>query len=237
MDTIFTIAALVGGTVLAFQFVLMLFGVGDHGGDVSGIDHGDLSLGGDVSHAHHIAGDLTGGEIATEQGAWHDAADVDLGHPDATWFYEMLSLRTLSAAATFFGLAGRTALVYGYTPLQAFVAASLSGAAALYGVYWLFKQVYRLQNSGNENVRNAIGVSATVYVPIAGKRAGTGKVTFRMQNRLVEYLAVTDDEERLKTGEKVVVVAVVNSETVRVTKEHAFASEAATSEAKVTSSV
>ena len=31
MDTIFTITALIGGTVLAFQFVLMLMGLGDDG--------------------------------------------------------------------------------------------------------------------------------------------------------------------------------------------------------------
>jgi hypothetical protein len=230
MDIVFTIAAVIGGTVLIFQFVLMLLGLGgDGGGELGGADAGDVSM--------DAAGDVTGGEITSEHGAWHDAADVDLGHPDATWFYEMLSLRTLSAAITFFGLTGKTALAYGYSQTQAFVAASLAGAAALYAVYWLFKQVYKLQNSGNENVRNAIGALATVYVPIAGKRAGTGKVTFRMQNRLVEYLAVTDDEDRLRTGEKVLVVAVVNSETVRVSKAHVPESEVPTSVTNVTSNV
>ncbi len=48
---------------------------------------------------------------------------------------------------------------------------------------------------------------AVVYVPIPGKRAGAGKVTFRLQNRLVEYQAVTEDDTRLTTGEKVIVVA------------------------------
>jgi hypothetical protein len=237
MNTIFTVAALIGGTVLVFQFVLMLLGLGEHGGDVAGGDIGHAPMGGDVGgHFDHAGGDLTGGEVTSDHGAWHEAADVDLGHPDATWFFEMLSLRTLSAATTFFGLAGKTALAYGYSPLQAIVVAGVAGGAALYGVYWLFKQVYRLQNSGNENVRNAIGAPATVYVPIAGKRAGTGKVTFRMQNRLVEYLAVTDDDERLRTGEKVVVVAVVNSETVCVTRDQDAAPEAPTSATNVTSS-
>lgn len=239
MDTVFTIAALIGGTVLVFQFVLMLLGVGNDGGDLSGADGGDFSghahVGGDMSG--HVGGDVSGGEVTSDHGIWHDAADVDLGHPDATWFYEMLSLRTLSAAVTFFGLAGKSALAYDYSPLQALIVASVMGAGALYGVYWLFKQVYKLQNSGNENVRNSIGASATVYVPIAGKRSGTGKVTFRMQNRLVEYQAVTDDEERLRTGEKVVVVAVVNSDTVRVTREQASASEESMPTTSVTSQV
>ncbi len=203
LDTLFTFAALVGGTVLLFQFALMLLGFGDDGGDLAGADGGDLSAGGDVT-----AGDP----------AWHEAADADLGHPGAPWFYEMLSLRTLSAAVTFFGLAGKTTMAYGYSPLGSFVLATIAGLAAMYIVYWLFKQVYKLQHTGTENIRNAIGRPATVYVPIPGNRAGAGKVTFRMQNRLVEYQAVTEDENRLATGEKVVVVAIVNSDTVRVAR-------------------
>jgi hypothetical protein len=124
----------------------------------------------------------------------------------------------LSAAVTFFGLAGKTTLAYGYSPLGSLVLATLAGLAAMYIVYWLFKQVYKLQHTGTENIRNALGSAAVVYVPIPGKRAGAGKVTFRLQNRLVEYQAVTEDENRLATGEKVVVVAIVNSDTVRVAR-------------------
>jgi hypothetical protein len=39
-----------------------------------------------------------------------------------------------------------------------------------------------------------------------------------LQNRHVEYLAVTDDDTRLATGEKVVVVAVVGADTVQVAR-------------------
>ena len=212
MDTVFTLAALIGGTVLVFQFVLMLLGFGDDSGDLAGADGTDVSAGGD------IGGDLAGGGIAGDQPTWNEAADADLGHPGAAWFYEVLSLRTLSAAVTFFGLAGKTTMAYGYSPLGSFVLATIAGVAAMYIVYWLFKQVYKLQHAGTENIRNAIGAAAVVYVPIPGKRAGAGKVTFRLQNRLVEYQAVTEDEGRLATGEKVVVVAIVNSDTVRVTR-------------------
>jgi hypothetical protein len=97
--------------------------------------------------------------------------------------------------------------------------ATLAGAAAMYAVYWLFKQVFRLQHAGNENIRNAIGQPATVYVPIPGQRNGKGKVTFRLQNRLVEYQAVTEDEAKLATGENVIIVGIVNPGTVRVARE------------------
>jgi hypothetical protein len=226
MDSTFTLAALIGGTALVFQFVLMLFGFGDDGADVAGAEGADLSSGAEF-------GDM---EITADHPTWNEAADADLGHPGAPWFYEMLSLRSLSAAATFFGLAGKTLLAFGYSNTQAFVFSSLTGLAAMYAVYWLFKQVYRLQHAGNENVRRAIGHPATVYVPIPAKRGGAGKVTFRLQDRLVEYQAVTGDDQRLKTGEKVVVIDVVNSDTVCVARATASPADATSNMQDIASS-
>jgi hypothetical protein len=193
LSATFTIALLVGGTALVVQFVLMLLGLGE--GDELSVDGSPDAL------------------------ANTDLANADAGDAGGHWFYEMLSLRTLSAALAFFGLTGKTMLAYGIAELPTFVISTLVGIGALYAVYWLFKQVYRLQNSGTENIRNSIGLPATVYVPIPANRGGTGKVTFKMQNRLVEYQAVTEDGERLATGAKVVVVEVVNSDTVRVRRD------------------
>jgi hypothetical protein len=247
MDMVFTIVALVGGTALAFQFVLMLLGLGSDG-DLSGADGGHAHFGGaDAGHGHfggadaghsHVGGaDVSGADIAGDHSTWNEAADADLGHPGAHWFYEVISLRTLSAAATFFGLAGMTSKAFGYTSLQSFVVATIAGLAAMYAVYWLFLQVYKLQHTGTENIRNAVGAAAVVYVPIPGKRSGAGKVTFRLQNRLVEYQAVTDDDARLATGEKVIVVAVVNSDTVRVVRAEQVVEDTVTPVTKVPSTV
>jgi hypothetical protein len=212
LDTVFTLAALVGGTVLVVQFFMMLLGMTHHGADFGSAHGADFGSGGDF--AHTASGDMSAGH-----GSWDHSADASAAHHSVgSWFYEMLSIRTLSAAVTFFGLAGNTALAYDYSPLGSFVVATLAGLAAMYIVYWLFKQVYKLQHTGTENIRNAIGASAVVYVPIPGKRAGAGKVTFRLQNRNVEYQAVTEDENRLATGEKVVVVGIVNFDTVRVAR-------------------
>ena len=219
LDTTFTLAALIGGSVLLFQFVQMLLGLGHHGGDLSGAHGADFSGGGDVGGDHFGGDHGTGAHTAAGDTGWDHSADGTAAHHTVgSWFYEVLSIRTLSAAMTFFGLAGKTTIAYGYSLFESFVLATLVGLAAMYVVYWLFKQVYRLQHTGTENIRNAIGAAAVVYVPIPGKRAGAGKVTFRLQNRLVEYQAVTEDEGRLATGEKVTVVAIVNSDTVRVAR-------------------
>jgi hypothetical protein len=191
---------------------MMLFGLGHHGADLTG------AHGADFSGHGHFGGGHFGQTDVSHDASWHDSSAGQVQHAHGYWFYEIISLRTLSAAATFFGLAGKTMLAYGYAGSTSFVFACVTGFTAMYCVYWLFKQVYRFQNTGTENIRNAIGAEATVYVPIPGKRSGVGKVTFRLQNRLVEYVAVTEDEERLATGEKVIVVAIVNSGTVRVAR-------------------
>jgi membrane protein implicated in regulation of membrane protease activity len=55
-------------------------------------------------------------------------------------------------------------------------------------------------------VKNALGQEGTVYVPIAGGRAQAGKIQLKVQNRLVEYEAITSTPQRLPTGAKVRVV-------------------------------
>ncbi len=222
LDSLFSITALVGGTVLGFQFVMMLLGLGHHG-------HGDLSAGHDVTADGGVHGGFDGSvdgdaHFETDASLEHDAVWDHSGHGDVAahqlhWFYEMLSLRTISAALTFFGLVGKTLLAYGHPPVATLVYSLVAGGAAMYAVYWLFKQVYKLQNAGNENVRRAVGLPATVYVPIPAGRTGAGKVMFRLQDRTVEYQAVTNEPSRLATGEKVVIVGIVNTGTVRVARE------------------
>jgi hypothetical protein len=55
-----------------------------------------------------------------------------------------------------------------------------------------------------------------VYIPIPAERKGPGKVQLSMQNRIVEFLAVTDEGDRLKTGEAVEVVGLAGSDTLEV---------------------
>ena len=207
LDTIFVYAAVVGGAALAFQFVLMLMGVGGDDADFSG--DGDVSLDADLE---------AGGQPGARDAGWAEAGDADLGHPGSHWFYEILSLRTISAAVTFFGIAGKTAQARGMNEVSSLVIALSAAGAAMYGVYWMFKQVYKVQHAGNENIRLAVGLPAKVYVPIPAARAGAGKVMFRLQNRTVEYQALSDEAERLRTGEEVIITSVVSPSTVCVAR-------------------
>lgn len=226
LDTIFLVAAVMGGTIMVCQFLLTLFGMADHGADAGGDFHGDMAgdFHGDVGD---VSGDFHGdvGDVADigdvdAAGAHHTpiatAADADYQHPDSSWLFGVLSFRTLVAAAAFFGVSGKAASSAGYAPATSLIVALLVGVAAMYGMYLLMRSISQLSSSGTERIRNALGQQATVYVPIPAEGQGVGKVQLSMQNRIVEYQAVTDDDQPLATGEPVEVVGIAGSDVVRV---------------------
>jgi len=189
VETTFFYTAAIGGTFLVVQLLMMFLG-GDDG------DFGDADVDIDL-------------DIGAEGAA----------HGVSFWFFEIVSLKTLAAAATFFGLTGMTSLSYGFSDTTAMLLGAATGSVAMYCVYWLFKQLYKLQSSGTQKIRNAIGLPAQVYVPIPGGGEGLGKVHLTLQRRTVEFQATTDDADHLATGEGVVVVDIVNDDTVRVTRQ------------------
>lgn len=236
LGTIFLIAAVIGGTVMVCQFVLTLLGLGHDGAD-GGIGHhgdfgGDAHLGGDVHAGGDFHGDLAGhggdlgghgGDVGGHDGiagdhhnSWSTASADAMQHPDSSWLFSVISFRTLVAASAFFGVVGRAALSAGVSQPASFALALLAGLGAMYGMYWLMQAIAGLASSGNERIGNAVGRQATVYIPIPAQRQGAGKVQLSMQNRIVEFQAVTDEEARLKTGDTVQVVGVTGSDTVRV---------------------
>jgi membrane protein implicated in regulation of membrane protease activity len=195
---LFMILAIVGGTIMVCQFVLTLVGMG---GDVDIAD--DLPDAPPDSQAS-FGGD---GEYASEM----------VGHGDfSTWLFSMLSFKALTAAAAFFGLAGCAASAAQMSPPAQLTIATLAGVGALYGVHWLMKAITGLATDGTARIERSIGKQGTVYLTIPGNRQGTGKVHFKLQNRLVEYAAVTSHAETLPTGSKIRIVNVVGGSTLEV---------------------
>ena len=90
-----------------------------------------------------------------------------------------------------------------------------AGAAAMSAVYWMMQACTELQADGTVRIQRAVGQHGNVYLRIPANRSGSGKIQFNLQNRTMEYLAVTSGPE-LPTGTKVVVVGVVNPTTLEV---------------------
>ena len=191
MTWLFLICAVVGGTVLVCQFVLTLVGLGG--------DHADFS--------HDVPHDFSAGDAHAGDPAGHDAH----GDHGSSWLFGVISFRTLVAAATFFGLVGYAAESAGLGMGPQLVLAVAAGIGAMYGVHWIVRTMGRLAEDGTVRVRSALGQEGTVYIPIPAAKAQAGKVQLKLQNRLVEYEAVTSGGQRLATGTKVRVVGIAGN--------------------------
>lgn len=130
---------------------------------------------------------------------------------------DLLSVRTISAGAVLFGAVGLWLGSIGVPGLFVMPAALLAGAGAAVASAYLTRQLLRLESSGSLQLENAVGQPGTVYLPIPPHRQGFGRVQFMLQGRTVELRAVTDERSLLPTGAAVIVVSVIDGDTVEVT--------------------
>lgn len=178
MHTMFTIALLTGGIILAIQVLLSLIGIDKTFADA------DL--------------ELSGGESPALSGA------------------ELLSVRSLAAAAAIFGATGIALDRYMPAVLAALPALAAGFGAAVLNAY-LTRLMLRAQSDGSLRLANAVGATGTVYLAVPGADQGTGIVQLELQGRTVELRARTREADGLATGAAVLVVAVdPEGETVEV---------------------
>ena len=147
-------------------------------------------------------------------------ADHDFDHGTDTgaggdWFAGVLTVKTATAALAFFGIGGKIALNAELNEWSALAVAVGCGLAALYLVAFLMRSLHKLKADGTARIERSVGLPGTVYLRVPSARGGSGKVHLNLQNRTVEYRAVTAGTE-LPTGTPVKVVAVVNADTVEV---------------------
>lgn len=120
-----------------------------------------------------------------------------------------IALFTLKGLIAFFAVGGWVGFMLGNSalhPLLVILIAVASGTVALIGVGFLMKWLMRLQQNGTMSYSNAVGKTGEVYLTIPAKCAGAGKVNVEIQGQLTEASAMTDSDEPIKTGAKVVVV-------------------------------
>ena len=192
MTTLYGLLALVGGVILVLQVAGSLIGLGGH----ADFDGGGMG-GGDVGHDFDGDGGSDGAhEHSTLVGA--------------------LSFRTLTAAATFFGLTGMIGTELDWAPWRTFILAAAAGTAALFAVHAVMRQLYALGTDGTVRHDGLPGHRGTVYVTIPAGRAGAGKVLVEYAERTVELQALTPEGREIPSGTGIVVRAVVGPDTVEV---------------------
>ncbi|MBQ2686246.1 MAG: hypothetical protein IJF55_00755 [Clostridia bacterium] len=201
IEKIFACIAIPSTLVLLIQTILLVFGLGDDGdadidinaGSASGVPSGDLSADMDV--------DLDGDGLA----------DVSAGGG-----FHLFTFKGLIAFLAVMGWTGYTMLRAGVSVPISLVVSTLAGVAIMFLIALAFYFFAKLQSNGNIDIRNAIGKSGNVYIPIPASRDGFGKVNIVVQERLCEYDAVTDEEEKIKFGAEVVVIGISGLNTLVV---------------------
>lgn len=190
MTTVFVVCATIGSTILVIQFILTMIGLG---GEAMDIDVGGFDA--DVDFDGSSAG--------------HD------GHVSSTWLFGVISFRTIIAALAFFGMTGLAGESAGCTPWKTLALAVAAGIGAMYGVYALMRWIASLRTDGTARIGRSIGRQARVYLTIPGQKEGSGKIQMNLQNRTMEYLAMTEGE-KLPTGSMVEIVAILSPNTLMV---------------------
>ncbi|MBN1346593.1 MAG: hypothetical protein JXQ73_28140 [Phycisphaerae bacterium] len=235
MVTAYLVCAAIGGTILVCQLVLTVLGLaggehdlvdgshdlsdvghdivdgdhgfsGDHGGHGFDADHGSAADGHD---AHDAMPHQHGGDARAHDPEAQGSGQSQLG------FLKILTFRTVVAAIAFFGLAGLAATGSKLSPTTSLGIATGAGLAALFVVHELMKTLASLRSEGTVRIQTAVGQPGRIYLRVPGNRSGAGKVTLKLQNRTMEYKAVTNQGE-LPTGTDVVVVDVIGGDTVEV---------------------
>lgn len=196
----FAFVAFPATALLLIQMVLTLLGLG-HDADADM----DLTIDVDGDGIPDIP-DISAADAASigDQGAGFGAG------------LQLFSLRGIIALFAVGGWAGLALLRGGMDRGLAVLLAIAAGALAMVLTALILKSFLRLQYNGTLDVRNAVGLSGTVYLTIPPARSETGKVTLLLQERLTQLDAVTDCEVPIKTGAEVVVIGVSGKTTLIV---------------------
>ena len=237
---VFACVAIPATIVLVLQTILTLIGLGSNNADNAdshadtGHDAGqDIDAHADVGHDFDSHGD-TGHEFKSG----HDYADVtegafdgnDAGHAadihdghDGHGFDGGLRLFTFRGIIAFFAVMGWVGVICCSSGMNVGLAAAIaiaSGVAAMALLALLMKWLFSLQEDGTENIRDALGVSGTVYLRIPHNRGGRGKINAVIRGKLSEKNAVTDEDTDIAYGEEITVIGISGEDTLIVRRKN-----------------
>lgn len=205
--------------VLLLQTIFSIAGFGNDAdiniSDTSGLDMGDMDLDG-------ISSDLPDVDFDADMNSDIDTDVCPEGDADASVHvhgdFAPLRLFTVQGIVAFFAVSGWVAIaaVSGGMPAAGAIPVGIvAGFFAMYGIAKLVQISKKLTENGTIDFRNAIGETATVYIPVPPEGQGEGKVTLTFQGRFMECNAVSNGRELLKTGTPVRVTD-LNGETLVV---------------------
>ncbi len=157
------------------------------------------------------------GDAHADVDVHHDVGDA--GHDGSGEHHDgafsLLSVRAVASFLTFFGLTGWLGVSNEWNQGVTVLVATLAGASVMVAVAWMLRMQSKLQSKGNLDPKNALGLSARVYLRVPARNSGFGKVTVKVQGRTVELNAFTHGKE-LPTGALVSITRMSTPDTFEV---------------------
>jgi membrane protein implicated in regulation of membrane protease activity len=176
IEKIFWLIAIPFSVIFVIQMVLSFTGIGGGATD-PGADLPDMNS--DISSAGH---------------------DITHSNEDAGPGFSFFTLRNFIAFFTLFSWSGLAFNNAGLNIVLTIVLSVIVGLIAMLIISSLFYFTMRMAASGNITVKNAIGATGKVYLPIKSNQGNIGKVQVTFQGSLREMQAVTQQDKDLPTN-------------------------------------
>ena len=175
IQKVFWLIAIPFSVIFIIQMFLSFTGIGggatDPGADIPDLQTDISSAGHDISHSNEDAG------------------------PGFSFF----TLRNFIAFFTVFSWSGLALNNAGISIGLTITLAIVIGIAAMLIISSLFYFTMKMADSGNVSVKNAIGATGKVYLPIKAGKGNVGKVLVTFQGSIREMQAVTMQDKDLPT--------------------------------------
>lgn len=203
LDTVLKILyciAIPATLVLVIQTILSLLGGFEGGGGVDIADTSGIDF--------HGGSDISEMADAADMGGAHTLGDG--GNPADFSIMSMLTLQGIVTFLTVMGWSSIVAITSGTSVFLSILVGVALGFVAMYAAAKILHASRKLTENGTLDLRNAIGETGRVYIPIPAAGNGEGKITMQVQGRYIEGAAMSYGEETLPTGGTVRVVDVRN---------------------------
>ncbi len=206
--------------ILVLQTIVLLFGADDHEG-INPSDTSGLDLDTDYCGMHHgmdfsdidINSDM-GGHLQEHMNG-HTHGDLeDMANLQDFDTLRLFTVQGLVGFFTTFSWASIAGISQGVAHWTAMLIGFILGIILMYVVAVIIKYSRRLAEDGTFHLKDTLGQTATVYLPIPPERQGQGKVNITVHNRFLELTAVTNEHRTIKTGESVRITDIINDSVV-----------------------
>jgi hypothetical protein len=194
----------IGSSVVLILQIVMIFAGGFSGAD--GVDGGFSN----PSDTSGIDADLSGadGIDGSDLADLADGADMPIGGDGSIGTLKLFTFQGIVAFLATFSWITILCLSADFNIIAAVMVGLGFGIIMMFAIAKLIQLLMKLSDDGTVDFENAVGVRATVYIPIPGDLSGEGKVIAEFQGAERECSAITAGKDPIPTNADVLVTSV-----------------------------